>query len=185
MLDFPTAAKLVRDAFRTRNQRKMRKANDKIMREWVLSPTDELYQLSVYSYVLAKMLSKPRFMGRTYSGKHKEIDSLLSRLVSFAQKNNQKEFSQTLLTLKSSIQDVESSDARYIKNMMEKGRLKTAATLYAQGISLSAASEMTGVEKQEIMDYAGKTLMFDRMGEGENLSKRLKKARKILTGGKK
>lgn len=183
MLDLPTAAKLVRDAFKTRNQRKMRKANDKIMREWVLSPSNELYQLSVYSYVLAKMLSKPRFMGRAYSGKHKEIDSLLSQLVSFSQKGRQKEFAQALGKLKSSIQDVESSDARYIKNMLEKGRLKTAATLYAQGISLSAASEMTGVEKQEIMDYAGKTLMFDRMKDGEDLSKRLKNAKRILTGG--
>jgi len=124
-------------------------------------------------------------MGRKYSDKHKEIDSILTHLVSSAQRNDHKLFSKALGLLKESIQGVESSDSRYIMNMMGKGRLKTAAILYAQGLSLSAASEMTGVERQEIMDYAGKTLMFDRMGEGESLHKRLKKAKKILTGGKK
>ncbi|MBD3398239.1 hypothetical protein GF412_03535 [Candidatus Micrarchaeota archaeon] len=184
MLDLPTAAKLMRDAFKTRNQRKMRKANDKIMREWALSHSKELYQLSVYSYVLSKVLSKPRFMGRAYAEKHKQIDSMLSKLVSLAEKEDRRTFMKTLTKLKSSIKDVESSDARYIKNMFEKGRLKTAATLYAQGLSLSAASEITGVEKQEIMDYAGKTLMFDRMEDGKPLSKRLKNAKHMLIGGK-
>jgi hypothetical protein len=184
MLGLPVAATLVRDAFKTRNQRKMRKANDKIMKQWAIFPSDELYQLSVYSYVLSKMLSKPRFMGRAYSEKHKNIDGLLSQLVSFSKKRSTKSFTQTLSKLKASIEDVESSDARYIKNMFEKGRLKTAATLYAQGFSLSTASEITGVEKQEIMDYAGKTLMFDRMKEGERLSKRLQNAKRVLMGGK-
>ena len=107
-----------------------------------------------------------------------ETLEILEKLTSQAGQGNTKAFSDSLLELKVSLQNVERPDSRYIKSMIDKGRLKTAAILYAQGISLSSAAEKTGVEKQEIMDYAGKTMMFDRMEEKTPLSKRLKKARK-------
>lgn len=182
MIDLPTASRLVRDAFKSRNQRKMRKANDKIMEAVALEFSKEMYALSVDSYVLSKILSKPRFMGKAYNEKHIEIDRLLSSMAMQAEKKDMKPFSNSLASLQRSIENVESSDSRFITGMMAKGRLKAAATLYAQGLSLSTASEITGVEKQEIMDYAGKTLMFDRVENGESLQKRLKKARSVLLG---
>lgn len=182
MVSVLEASKMILDAFRSKKQRKMRKATGAILRSAVLDFSEEIYHLAVYSYVLSKILSKPRFMGRIYNEKRREIESFLTQLVSLAEKNRKKEFFSTLKKLEQTVRDVETRDARYIKNMVEKGRLKTAATLYAQGLSLSRAMEITGVEKQEIMDYAGKTMMFDRIEEEKNLQKRLKKARRILMG---
>ena len=182
MIDLPAASRLVRDAFKSRNQRKMRKANDKIMRAAALEFSKEMYSLSVYSYVLSKVLSKPRFMGKAYSERHAELDRLLSDMVAHSGKKDSKNFSNSLKSLQNAIESLEHTDSRYITGMMAKGRLKTAATLYAQGLSLSTASEITGVEKQEIMDYAGKTLMFDRVDEKDSLQKRVKKARRVLLG---
>jgi hypothetical protein len=182
MLTLLEASRLILKAFRSKKQRKMRKATSAILKSAVLDFSEEIYSLAVYSYVLSKILSKPRFMGRLYYGKRKEIDAILSRLVSHAEKKRRPEFSASLRELEKAVRDVETQDARYIKNMVEKGKLKTAATLYAQGLSLSRAAQITGVEKQEIMDYAGKTMMFDRVEESGTLQKRLKKARRILMG---
>jgi hypothetical protein len=183
MVTLLEASRLILKAFHSKKQRKMRKATSAILRSAVMDFSDEIYRLAVYSYVLSKILSKPRFMGRLYYDKRREIESILSELASHAEKKRKKEFSSTLRNLEGAVRDVESRDARYIKNMVEKGRLKTAATLYAQGISLSRASKMTGVENQEIMDYAGKTRMFERMeGEDADLKKRIKKARNMLMG---
>lgn len=182
MLDLPTATRLVRDAFKSRNQRRMRKANDKIMIGSSSGFSKELYKLAVLSYVLSKILSKPRFMGRAYTEKYKEFDALLSDMAAAAEAGDEKTFTKLLRKLEFSIQNVEASDSRYIINMMYKGKLKTAATLYAQGFSLSAAAQMTGIDQQELMDYAGKTHMFDRLEDRTPLGKRLKKARKILIG---
>jgi hypothetical protein len=182
MLTLLEASRLILDAFRSKKQRKMRKATGKILKSAALEFSDDIYLLAVYSYVLSKILSKPRFMGRLYYEKRKEIESVLSKLVSSLQKNDRKGFSSSLEKLEQATRDVETQDARYIKNMMEKGRLKTAATLYAQGISLSRVAKMTGVEKQEIMDYAGKTMMFERMEDESDLQKRIKKARHMLLG---
>ena len=67
-------------------------------------------------------------------------------------------------------------------DLVTKGRLKMAATIYAQGIGLGVAAEVTGLDKQEILDYAGETMMFDRLKEEMTIGDRLKNARKFLSG---
>jgi hypothetical protein len=56
-----------------------------------------------------------------------------------------------------------------------------AATFYAQGMSLGVSSDMTGVEKQEILDYAGQTMMFDRMKEEKTIKERMKIAHQLIS----
>ncbi|MBD3389952.1 hypothetical protein GF415_03295 [Candidatus Micrarchaeota archaeon] len=183
MLELSKASKLICDAFKERDQRKMRRANDTIMTLSASRFSKEMYELAVYSYVLSKVLSKPRFMSKKYSATHKEIQAILNSMVRDAKKRDKKAFRVAVKGLRTSIQTLESRDSRYIKTMIEKGRLKTAATLYAQGLSLSTASKLTGVESQEIMDYAGKTRMFDRVTGGKSLASRIDYARKMLLGG--
>ncbi len=182
MVSLLDASRLMLEAFSSTKQRAMRKATGVILNAVALDFSEELYHLAVYSYVLSKILSKPKFMGRMYLDKRSEIKLLLYQLVSHAQKNRKKEFSSTLALLEKTILDVEVPDARYITTMVEKGKLKTAANLYAHGLSLSRAAEMTGVEKQEIMDYAGKTRMFERIEDKVNLAQRIKMASRMLTG---
>ena len=160
----------------------MRKANDTIMIGSASGFSKELYMLAVYSYVLSKVLSKPRFMSRAHTEKNKDIEHILGDLSYAAEADDKKSFNKRLNDLGAAIQSLESSDSRYIVSMIDKGKLKTAATLYAQGFSLSAAAQMTGVEQQEIMDYAGKTKMFDRIEERTALPKRIKRARRMLLG---
>jgi hypothetical protein len=47
-------------------------------------------------------------------------------------------------------------------------------------MSLGVASDMTGMEKQEILDYAGETMMFDRLKEENPIAERMKIARKLI-----
>jgi len=138
--------------------------------------------LAVYSYVLGKMLSKPRFFGKEHAEAIKLIEAKLDGFVSTAEKKDPAALAKYMDSLGEALQSLDSSDSRFVRGMIDKGKLKTAAILYAQGISLSAVSEMTGVEKQEIMDYAGKTMMFDRFKDKLPLDSRIKKARKMLLG---
>jgi trehalose-6-phosphate synthase len=49
-------------------------------------------------------------------------------------------------------------------------------------VSLGVAVEMTGLDKQEILDYAGGTMMFDRLKDEKGIEERMKAARKFLAG---
>ncbi|VVC01918.1 Uncharacterised protein [uncultured archaeon] len=75
---------------------------------------------------------------------------------------------------------MEEEDKRYITDLLSKGKLKMAATMYAKGISIGLASEMSGVEKHEIQDYAGDTMMFDRVKEEVDIRDRMKRVRKLV-----
>ena len=67
-------------------------------------------------------------------------------------------------------------------SLVNKGKLKMAATFYAQGMSLGVAADLTGLEKQEILNYAGESMMFDRLKDEKSISERMKAARRFLRG---
>lgn len=170
----------VLDAFLKKKQKKMRKANDRIAEELMASFSEEMFRLAVISYVLSKILAKPRFYGRPYKEPMDRIAQILSHMVRNA--GRKEEYLAAADNIEETIGEMESEDPRFVKSLVEKGKLKTAAILYAQGMSLSLASELTGMAKQDIMDYSGKTMMADRVEEAVPMAERVKKAKKAFGG---
>ena len=170
----------VMDAFLKKNQKKMRKTNDKILAELIVSFTKEMFSLAVISYVLSKVLAKPRFYGRAYKEMMKRIMQVLGHMERSS--GNPDEYLVAAGNLDETISEMESEDQRFVKGLTEKGKLKTAAILYAQGMSLSLAAELTGMPKQDIMDYSGKTMMADRVAETLSMQERVKKAKEAFRG---
>ncbi len=174
-------AQSVLDAFSKKNQRKLRKLNDAILKESVMNFTIPLYELAVLSYVLSKIVSKPRYISKENEPRMDEITRNLQDIV----KNIDLPEKKILIKFKKideTIFSMEKRDARFLRDLTSKGRLKAAATLYAQGLSLGTASEMTGMNKQDILDYAGRTLMFDRIKEEKTIHERMKLARTLIGG---
>ncbi len=162
--------------FRKRNQKKMRKLNDKILRQAVISFSKEFYELAIICYVLAKILSKPRYTNLM----HKPILLEIEKKLENASRKPKKELRKEFQSLKKTITSLDQKDSRYVTGLITKGRIKTAAILYAQGLSLGIAAETAGIDKQEIMAYAGITRMFDRLKEKKDLKQRLKELKGVM-----
>lgn len=169
-------------AFKKRNQRRLRKLNDKVLKTTALEPTKVNLSLAVFSYVLSKIVSKPRLLRREYEPRLLDIEQVLEKLVRRMQQASEDELLEIFSELEKAIIFLEEKDPRFLLSLVNKGKLKMAATFYAQGMSLGLASEMTGLEKQEIMDYAGHTMMFDRVKEEKSVTERMKDARRLLSG---
>lgn len=169
----------VLDAFKERNQKKLRKLNDTIMKEALLDFTKPIYELAVLSYILAKIVSKPRFLVKENKHLLKKIETDIRVLTKILDREED-EVLKGFQNVSGSITDLEKIDRRFVRNLVSKGSLKTAATMYAQGVSLGLASQMTGMSKQDILDYAGKTMMFDRVKEELSVKERLKAARRLI-----
>lgn len=170
----------VLDSFKARDQKKLRKINDTIMREATINFTKQMYELAVLSYILSKIVSKPRFLSKDNIQYLRKIEQDLRMLLRAIDIGITNEVFSALSAVKASISALEKVDSRFVRNLVSKGQLKTAAIMYAQGISLGLASEMTGISKQDILDYAGKTMMFDRIKEEIPVKDRLKTARRAL-----
>ncbi|MDD5339802.1 MAG: hypothetical protein PHV13_00975 [Candidatus ainarchaeum sp.] len=167
-------------AFRKHNQRRLRKLNDDILVEAAMNFTPVYFNMAIFSYVLAKIVSKPRFLGRDYEAALHEIENALQAVSDTIDTATHEESLAAFSVLEKSIASLEQRDPRFVVDLVTKGKLKMAATLYAQGMSLGVASDMTGMEKQEILDYAGETMMFDRMKEEKPIAERMKFARKLI-----
>jgi hypothetical protein len=171
---------LVLAAFRKRNQRRLRKLNDDILTGAATNFTPVYFNMAIFSYVLSKIVSKPRFLGREYETALHDIEHALERTAEAIESVPQEEILLTFSVLEKAIASLEQRDQRFVVDLVTKGKLKMAATFYAQGMSLGVASEMTGMEKQEILDYAGETMMFERLKEEKPISERMKFARKLI-----
>ncbi len=167
-------------AFRSRNARRMRRINDHVLRDAVIYPAPPNIKLAVITYIFSKILAKPRFLKRECLPCLKNIEALLNKLI--RARRSEEEAQEILGLIEREIEEIEKKDPRFLNNLLIKGRLKTAATLYAQGISAGAAAELVGVDKQEVLEYAGQTLMADRMKEAKPIAKRMAQLRAFLEG---
>ena len=165
------------NAFEKRNPKKLRKINDESLRKVVITFTPALSELAVLSYVLSKIISKTRFLEKSNETKLAVVRQALADL---ACAKDESEIIRKCELVLDAIKSMDEQDQRFIIDLASKGRLKVGATAYAQGVSLGTASEMTGIDKQEIMDYAGKTMMFDRVKEEKSIQERLSAARRLI-----
>lgn len=168
--------------FKKRDAKNLRKLNDAIVREASLAYSKKSFYLAVIAYVLSKILGKPRYLERAYAKRISEIEKNLSELSQCPEDCTDAEFQERFKGFEKAIKNLEAEDPRFVIDLLSKGRLKVAATMYAQGISLGMAAEMTGVEKQEILSYAGHTMMFDRVKEEKRAPERLKALKDLAEG---
>ncbi len=164
-------------AFSSRKFSQLRKIHSEIINEFIKNPKPVLLKLAILSYVLSKLLSKHRF---SYIN-GKEFGKIESLLVSLSDKQiSSKEFEEKLNQLEDVITALEEKDPRYIYNMFTKAKIKVAAKLYAKGMSLGKVSKLTEIPKEEILSYAGKTLMFDRVRDEKSMKDRVALLKRMI-----
>ena len=135
------------------------------------------FLMALISYILAKITQKPRYKDPKI---FRNIEVSLGNALVHAKLNNTSALNHSLDVLLAGITELEKVDRRFVTNVVEKGRTKIAALLYAQGISLNRAMTLTGARKQEVLSYTGHTMMADRFGRTLSALERLKNARKIV-----
>ncbi len=174
-------ALLIANSLRDRDVRAMRKINDRCIKETALKFSAHTYLFALISYVLSKIISKPRYFRQK---KSKDVLSSVASLLRSCEENAKSADYNSLLATQnkvlSTIEKMDEEDRRFVKGILTKGKLKIASTLYAQGISLGSASEMTGTDKREVLLYAGQTMMFDRLKEKKSIEERMKNLREIF-----
>lgn len=181
-LSLSETAVLIARALRDSDVRAMRKINDRCLSETALKFSEHAYVFALVSYVLSKILSKPRYLSESRAKQSFfALQTLLLQCETLAASANYPELLSCQNRILSTIEAMDERDRRFVKGILQKGRLKIASVLYAQGISLGSAAEITGTDKREVLLYAGQTLMFDRLKEKKGMAKRMKELREIFS----
>ena len=174
-LSLSETALLISTALSGSDVRAMRKINDRCIEETAIRFQQPTYLFALISYVLSKILTKPRYL-KAPEGRAKiaQIATLLRACEEQAKSADYRALILTQGKVLSTIEKMDEEDRRFVKGILTKGKLKIASTLYAQGISLGNAAEMAGTDKRELLLYAGQTMMFDRVKEKRTITQRMK-----------
>jgi hypothetical protein len=157
-------------AFVNKNPKRLRRIHHKLLREARLSQDHKFFDVAVISYVLSKVVTKTRFWVPRLAAERKKVEHTLQALM-----RDGEHWEEHVRKLKEAVVNLDDKDRRYLLDVWEKAKVKVAATLHSQGLSLSRAVQYTGTTKQELMSYIGKTMLFERLHDDVSLLQRLKK----------
>ncbi|HIH18914.1 TPA: hypothetical protein HA225_02970 [Candidatus Micrarchaeota archaeon] len=181
-LSLSETALLIASALRDRDVHAMRKINDRCIDETAVKFGQHTYLYALISYVLSKVISKPRYYTQKKAAESlAKVVQLLRSCESFSKQADYESLLASQNKILLAIEKMDDADRRFVKGIISKGKLKIASTLYAQGISLGSASEMSGTDKRELLLYAGQTMMFDRLKEKKSIHERMKDLREIFS----
>ncbi|MEM4634115.1 MAG: hypothetical protein QW275_03095 [Candidatus Anstonellaceae archaeon] len=173
---------LILSALNNHDVRAMRKINDRCIKETALKFGTHTYNFALISYLLSKILSKPRYFSQKKSKETlSRVEDLLHQCELAAKSADYPLLGKLQEKILLSIKRIDDEDRRFVKGILQKGKLKIAAVLYAQGISLGNASQITGTDKRELLLYAGQTTMFDRLKESKGIEQRMRELRKLFS----
>ncbi len=161
--------------FLARDSRKLRKLNDKYTDAVAIDFNQTDFLLAIVAYTLSKVVSKPR-----YADNPKAILSIEKLLEQLSTETDSRGILTILDQLVERLRLLDESDKRYVKDVIHKAHVKTGGTLYAKGFSLGMAAEKTGVDKQEILEYSGRSAVYDRVTDEISLEDRVKKVRRLF-----
>lgn len=167
-------------AFADRDVRQLRSLNNEGEKLIALEFDQRVYSITLLAYVLAKIISKPRYLKKENKRQLSEVERKLAKLAGLAVNEEWEKFDAELQNARAVIEAVDKKDLRFVNGLFAKAQIKLAATLYAQGLSLGQAAALTGVEKREILDYSGRTLMIERVKAEMSIAERMKHLHRIF-----
>lgn len=171
-------------AISTKNIVLLREISNYCADNLVLEPKTIVLNLALFSYALSKLSEKQHILkDKSWHSFTRLVEKKLGKCFESAKTGDVVSCERVLVELMDSVGVVESRDRRYVRSIIDKGRIKIASRLYAQGVSLGNAAEITGALKRDVAHYAGKTMMHDRAGITMNILERLKRVRKIFSRG--
>ena len=127
-----------------------------------------LASLAVISYALSKLVSKLHIVKSPDWPKYKAL------LVDALEKEYPPE------RIAGIIASLDEDLGNYVHSLIDKARVKMASDLYAAGLSLRAASDLTGAPLNELIDYVGKTTIHDEEDYSISMKDRVDALRRLL-----
>ena len=177
--DLVSATEKIMNSFESNDQVKLRQLSNDLIEEAALKSDSVLAQLSLISYSLQKMLSKPHIIE---AGKWIKIKSTiifsLKKASDHLKNKNFNEFKKELDHISDKVFRVDASMRHYTANLYEKAKIKQASRAYAFGLSLMQAVNLTGANEKELLFYIGGTKIHDK----EKSIKGINERKKLLEG---
>ncbi|MFA5381765.1 MAG: hypothetical protein WC356_01270 [Candidatus Micrarchaeia archaeon] len=171
--------KQIKNALIQRKISSLKKVQYECIEHMAVEFNQNIFNLAIICYMLSKMIAKPRYWKtkglNVYSKKiEKSLDTILN--LNYEEGN----ISKILQEIIETVHSLDIQDKKYIHELIEGGKIKIGSSLYSKGITLGVASDLSGAERIDIMEYIGKTTIHENNREPVEINDRIKKVREIF-----
>lgn len=170
-------------AFKNHDAKELRRLSNTTIEQSVLTEDKIGIEVSIVAYAFSKMFSKPHYHDKSdWKAFLKDVEEDLHDLV------EEKDNPDTVLKIlqqdiQVDISELDEVACNFVRNSLHKSRVKQASRIYALGISLNRAIELTGADRIELQRYIGTTKIHDReFTSVKSISDRFKTTKKIFSG---
>ncbi|MCD6523188.1 MAG: hypothetical protein J7K68_05590 [Candidatus Diapherotrites archaeon] len=173
----------LRDAFKRRDITRLKEISNIAIEQAAMNEDKELVDLSLIAYALYKLLSKQHFKKKK-EWKHflADVETDLDEAVKMSREGMSLHgiLEEDIIR---DISEIDESYGNYVKDILHKARIKQASRVYALGMSLQKAIELTGADRLEVYNYIGTTRIHDRpFTSTKDVIKRFRYLKKIFEG---
>ena len=173
MAEVEEFAEKLRKQFKAHDTMALKELSNQAIERAILTENKALVNVSLVSYSLSKLLSKPHLLKeeqwKDFEG---HILEELSRKVPPEK---------VLEGMIRDITDFDRSTGNYLTDLIGKARVKQASRAYALGLSLGRAAELTGADKTNLLDYVGMTRIHERpFTKSRTVEQRFKNIKKLF-----
>ncbi len=171
--------KEIKKAFKGRKIKKLKRIQYTCIEHIAIEFDHNVFNIAIICYMLSKLISKPRYwQTKGINGYLQKIENSFDRLIKFS--DNEQKISKTLQDIMDTVNTLDIRDKKYVHNLIEGAKIKIGSSLYSKGMTLGVASDLSGAERIEIMEYIGKTTTYERLKEPIDIKERMKKVRIIF-----
>ncbi len=173
----------LRNALRRKNIPALKKISNRAIERAALTEDPDLVNISLISYALYKLVSKPHILKTEQWEKFAEdVDGDLAEAIQL--KSEGKPIGGILeKDIIVDISEIDSALGNYARDIIEKARVKQASRIYAMGLSLDKAISLTNADRFQLLQYIGSTVIHDRpYTKTKSVIDRYRKTKEILEG---
>jgi len=136
--------------------------------------------IATLTYSLSKIIERYRFaQTKEFLNFHNDIITGLKTLRKELINNNLQSYKNTLKNLFNNIEKFDHKLSLYIQEVIVKAKIKKGSAMFEHGISLARVADLLGISRWDLMNYVGKTTVFDTI-QVTNIRQRLNFTRKLF-----
>ncbi|MEA3430680.1 MAG: hypothetical protein U9R08_05385 [Nanoarchaeota archaeon] len=138
---------------------------------------EDSISIAVLVYSIYKVIERPVSLSDDY---YIKIRNLLRESHDYLSQDNIQNYRKAIVRLFRLIGAIDKKFKLYIEEVVTKARIKKGGKLFEHGLSVGRAAELMGITQWELMQYIGRTHMFEKEKFVDDVKGRLNFTRRLF-----
>ena len=139
---------------------------------------EDSISVAVLIYAIYKIIERPAYLEEKY---YSQIQNCLSDAKKFLKRDNIQNYRKAIKFCFKVISKIDEKLKMYIEEVITKAKIKKGSKIFEHGISVERVAGLLGISQWELMQYIGKTQIFEKEKFVDDVKARIKFTRELFT----